>query len=652
MRKRLISKLLVLCMIVSMLPLSALAADLNWTESGENNNNYTYKLTSDTDLGDTYTIGQDAAPGTATYTIDLDAYTLTVDTVVIQPGNNLTLSGKTTEGKGVTSNKDTTTFQVGGSLTIDNGVTFLKQVKLEAYSVVRAFAARAVADANTPVDGTITLNGTFDKGLTIAKDVKATLGSDAKVTANGITLENGAVLTLTGGTITGDIVVPEGATLTVAANATVSVTGAVKVAGKITYGEGATLTASDKVIIEEGGTAEAPVGAVQYEYAVTAGENGAVSYSIYENSTATAPITDGTGMIAAGTNGNVYVPSGHKVVFTADPAADYKVYEVQLNGTPVTEGEEAYTYDAPASDGDPATLTLENVSAVGSVVAKFQKIDNGGSGGGTGGGGGGGGSTGYAVSVNDTAHGTVSVNPKNASKGDTVTVTVTPNRGYALDTLVVTDRNGKQVELTRVSDTEYTFVMPASAVTVKATFRAALPFSDVSSSDWYYEAVLYAYENGLMGGTSDTTFEPGLNLSRAMMAQLLYNLEGKPAAGAGSTFTDVSGDAWYAEAVNWAVSAGLVGGYGNGTFGPNDSITREQLATFLYRYAEYKGDATSASGSLSGFTDADQVSDWALNALRWAVGEGVVGGIGNGQLAPKGTATRAEVAQLFLNYLG
>ena len=176
------------------------------------------------------------------------------------------------------------------------------------------------------------------------------------------------------------------------------------------------------------------------------------------------------------------------------------------------------------------------------------------------------------------------------------------------------------------------------------------PFTDVPEDAWYKEAVDYVYANGLMSGTSATIFAPSTQLSRAMMVQILYNLEDRPAAAESAAFTDVAADAWYADAVNWAAGEGIVSGYGNGKFGPDDLITREQMANMLYYYAQYKGYDVSASGELSSFTDGASTSSWAAEAVQWAVGSGLLSGKGGGVLDPQGTATRAEAASIFMRF--
>ena len=268
------------------------------------------------------------------------------------------------------------------------------------------------------------------------------------------------------------------------------------------------------------------------------------------------------------------------------------------------------------------------------------------------------GSTRYTVSVEDTDNGSVKVSPTRASKGSTVTVTVKPDEGYELDELTVTDKNGDSVKLTDKGDGKYTFQMPASKVTVEAVFTAVepepegLPFTDVTSGDWFYDAVAYVYDKGMMEGTTDTTFAPTMNLTRSMIAQVLYNLEERPEAPGAAGFTDVAAGAWYADAVNWAAARGIVKGYDTGAFGPEDSVTREQLAAILYRYAQVKGyDTTQGGMAVREFSDSASISDWAQEAMAWAVNAQVLSGKGNGVLDPQGTATRAEVAQMLMNFV-
>ena len=261
-------------------------------------------------------------------------------------------------------------------------------------------------------------------------------------------------------------------------------------------------------------------------------------------------------------------------------------------------------------------------------------------------------STGYKVTVAAADNGGVTASPtSNVAKGATVTITVTPDKGYKLDKLTATDNSGKTLTLTKKNDTTYTFTMPALAVKVSATFvkePTKTDFNDVADSAWYADAVQYAVDKGMMNGIGNNLFAPEAVTNRGMIVTVLYRLDGEPNVSA-SSFVDVAGDAYYAKAVAWANANGIVNGYGNGKFGPNDAITREQFAAILYRYAQYKDYDVTAVASLDAFSDAQTVSAYAVPALRWAVGAGVVNG-SDGKVNPQSGATRAQAAQLLMNF--
>lgn len=274
-----------------------------------------------------------------------------------------------------------------------------------------------------------------------------------------------------------------------------------------------------------------------------------------------------------------------------------------------------------------------------------------------------GGSSSYTITTKDTDNGSISVSPSRASSGRTVTITVDPDEGYVLDELTVTDSNGEKVELTKVSDTKYTFTMPRSRVTIEATFvedpdyvepdpstSVADIFDDIQPGAWYEDAVQFAYDEGIMTGTSKTTFEPNTTTTRGMIVSILHRLEGNPVV-TEEAFSDVSADDWYGKAVAWASSEGIVGGYGDGTFQPNKAITREEMASILYRYAQYKDQDVSARADLTKYTDADQVGAWAEEVMQWANAEGLINGMTEDTLVPQGNATRAQVAAMFQRYL-
>lgn len=261
--------------------------------------------------------------------------------------------------------------------------------------------------------------------------------------------------------------------------------------------------------------------------------------------------------------------------------------------------------------------------------------------------------TDYAVVLAGADNGTVSSSHRDAGYGTTVTVTAVPDEGYVLEKLTVTDADGKTLPLIGKGDGKYAFSMPASKVTVEASFAKLVrdcpskDFTDVDPAAWYHEAVDYALENGFMSGMGDGIFNPDGNLTRAMLCQILYSREGEPAVTGTSSFADVADDEWYTGAITWAEAHGIVSGYEDGTFGPNDPITREQLAAILWRYAG----RPAAGETLNGFIDAGKVSEYAEAALSWAVRQGIVSGKGEGILDPGGNATRAEFASMLMRYL-
>ena len=176
-----------------------------------------------------------------------------------------------------------------------------------------------------------------------------------------------------------------------------------------------------------------------------------------------------------------------------------------------------------------------------------------------------------------------------------------------------------------------------------------MPFTDVSSNEWYYDAVKYVYDNGMMNGIDSTTFSPNNTTTRGMIVTILHRLEGEPSAAAAG-FTDVASGQWYTDAIAWAAANDIVNGYSETEFGPNDTITREQMAAILYRYASFKGYDVTATASLSDYTDAALISGYATAAMQWANAEGLITGVTNTTLNPQGNATRAEVATILMRF--
>lgn len=256
----------------------------------------------------------------------------------------------------------------------------------------------------------------------------------------------------------------------------------------------------------------------------------------------------------------------------------------------------------------------------------------------------------YPVTAPDKAdNGSVSVSPKNAIQGSTVTVKVTPDSGYVVDRVTVTDNRGNEVKLTQKGVGTYTFTMPAGQVTVTAAFAPAAeqsPFRDVSASDYYYDAVKWAAEEGITSGTSADLFSPSAPCTRAQMVTFLWRAAGSPSVGGTLTFTDVSEDAYYAPAVRWAASVGVTSGTSADRFSPDDPCTRGQMAAFLYRWQQ----SPAASGS-NPFADVAD-SDYYYAAVLWAYQKGVTQGVSASAFAPSAPCTRGQMAMFLYQLKG
>ena len=209
---------------------------------------------------------------------------------------------------------------------------------------------------------------------------------------------------------------------------------------------------------------------------------------------------------------------------------------------------------------------------------------------------------------------------------------------------LIVSQNGQQNKTIVADEGEY--VMEGHS---DPSQGGSLPFTDVTASDWFYEKVQYVYENNIMVGVSNTKFDPYATLDRAQAVQILYNLEGQPRVTGSTSFSDVAGH-WAIQAIQWASEEGIAAGDGDGTFRPNDSITREEFAQMLYNYSRYKWYDISASGDLAKFQDTDKVSDWAITAIKWANGHGLINGHDDGTIDPQGPAQRCQAASILCQY--
>lgn len=618
MKQRMLSALLAASMVLTMAP-AAFAADaaegelenITW---GENN---TYELSADTTLKSVYTINGDTD---AVYTIDLDTHTLKVGTIEVAPNGNLAILSNTTETDKVgtvaaANEKDGIEFQVGGKLTLGPKVTFADPVGIYAFEPDTAVAALATIPqlvnraVNGETESVVTLNGgNFEKGLTVSQPTTIPAGKTVEGT---ITVNKGASLTVAG----------EAGTIVANDGATIDVTGKVDTI-QIVEGAQPTITAP------EGTTYEIVTanGEVKATHEVTMNVAAGGTADLY-STTASAGEHKAP---AKSENSNVYLISEDATQIVVVPKADagYEVEKVTLavNGTEndLQKTGERYTYDKALTSDATITVTFTETS-----------------GGSSGSSGGGSSSSSNKPSVSVSgAGGKVTV----SSNG---TVTITPDKGYQIAKITV---NGKEVAIP--ADGKLTGLTKNDKVVVtfaKITDGSSTLFADVADDAWYADAVRYVFEKGMMNGTSSTTFSPNETTTRAMIVTMLHRLENEPTASAAG-FTDVASNTYYANAVAWAAANGVVTGVSETSFAPNDAITREQLAAILYRYAELKGYNVSASGSLSGYTDASQISSYATTAMQWANSTGLITGKTSTTLSPKGNATRAEVATILMRF--
>lgn len=432
-------------------------------------------------------------------------------------------------------------------------------------------------------------------------------GSTAQITTNN---ENGQAIDLAGGSTVkkGDT------TITVGKSDEGDAGGSyVDNNGNIILGANSTVTDSNNNVIPlpNGGSVDQNGTVQEKPVSVTGVTLDKTSLSLYEGDTVTLTATV---MPENATNKNVTWSSDNTAVATVE------------NGNVKAVSRGTATITVTTTDGN----------HTGSCTVTVSRESSGGDGSS---------STTYAVSVEDGKNGSVSVSPKRAEKGDTVTITVKPDTGYELDELTVTEKNGDSVKLTKKSDTQYTFTMPASKVEIQASFKAedvaptvpSASFTDIPSNAYYADAVAWAVEKGITNGTSDTTFSPDATCTRAQVVTFLWRAAGSPAVSSATGFTDVDGNSYYAQAVAWAVANGITNGTSATTFSPDAVVTRAQVVTFLWRY-----EGSKAAGTRSGFADVDAGAYYA-GAVDWAVEHGITQGTSNTTFSPDADCTRGQI---------
>ena len=379
-------------------------------------------------------------------------------------------------------------------------------------------------------------------------------------------------------------------------------------------------------------------------------------YTSVENAIAAASANDTvTDLTAAASNDTFTVTLNYTNEVT--PTVKYTLEEkddTKFTFPANNPSRSGYTFLGWKTENDDKLYKAEEEYSVTTNVeftAQWSRNSSGGSGGGSS-------TPSYTISADKADNGSVSVSPQSAKKGDTVTVTLKPESGYELDKLTVKDSDGKEVTVTDKGDGKYTFTMPASKVTVSAAFKKTAAvhdcpsknFTDVDTAQWYHEGVDYVVEKGMMNGVSSTSFAPNADTTRGMIVTILYRLEGSPAVASAASFSDVAAGQYYADAVAWASANGIVTGYDSSKFGPNDKITREQLAAILYRYAGFKKYDVSKTSDLSSYTDSASISGYAADALKWANAESLINGVGDSRIAPQGSAVRAQAATILMRF--
>ena len=370
-----------------------------------------------------------------------------------------------------------------------------------------------------------------------------------------------------------------------------------------------------------------------YWYKSTVGQNGSIAFTTREGF---SPFTISTANDAAAEINDVGYASLQDAVNAVQNGQSIKVLKGSQSA--VVSRTISFTLDENGQTGTSVTAGANTTRAITGTTYSFTYTAPASTGTGS--------VSTYAITAAAGANGAIAPNGKtDVASGKDQVYTITPNKGYTVSDVLV---DGKSVGAV----TTYTFKNVTAAHTISVTFKAAQwvnHFTDVKSTDWYYDAVKYVNENGLFAGTSDTAFSPTMTMTRGMLVTVLYGMAGKPDVPAATTFSDVAANAYYAKAVAWAAANKLVTGYTNGKFGPNDPVTREQMVTILYGYAAAKGYDVQKTADLTAFPDASSVAAYAVTSMKWAVANGLIAG-SDGKLMPGSGAQRAQVAAILASF--
>ena len=578
------------------------------------------------------------------------------DSLGIYTRNNIKISGGDVTGIGSTGERNSIgIFASSGDMIISGGDVTGKSGTGELSCGIATNTKLEIKSATVKAEGG-TASTQFSCGLYAAETCSI---EDSTVTATGGTTEQGNSSGIFAGDTTSAQVIP----VTIK-NATVTATGGTASNGN-SSGISATNTIAAVTVTIEDATVTA-----------TGGSAGTGSYGILAKTTGTGQSADvtinGNSVVRLNTTGD-HAETIHGTTVNRNSGIVFENGEGTVYGTVTLQEDLTVGADESLTIPQDATLLIpENVTLTNrGTMTNNGTINNQGTltiepGGGLAGSGTVTGNSvewpytpppanpNYRIDVTTTEGGTVTKDPAAAKAGETVTLTPAPEEGYEVGDVTVTDRFGDAVEVTEQADGTYTFTMPNGQVSVNVTFvevqTEPLPFTDVNEGDWFHDAVRYVYDNGLMDGVGDGQFAPNATTNRAMVVTILYRLAGEPDVSGDLGFTDVAAGLWYTDAVTWAAQKGIVNGISETEFAPSGDLTREQLATVLYRYAESMGYDVSASVGLSGFPDAGDIQSYATQALSWAVAEGLLQGFEDDTLRPQGNATRAQIATILMRF--
>lgn len=581
-------------------------------------------------------------------------------------GGSLTTSGSAS-GEGIK-------FYVGApkatnattSLTVtDNAIVDARTGGISASRILETLPTPKPTGENSSgivfdgTEGTVYGEVTLDKSLTINQGETLTIPSGSSLNANGKLTNEGTINVESGGSVSGKLsggttittptinAPPQDKKVQAGSTAEFSVTASAGEGEQLTYQwqQKATVTESEweditNAINASYTTAPTTTDMSGYQYRCVVKSASGVSVissaATLTVETYTPPTTytiraDVTPAGAGSVSGGGSYTEGTSVTLTATANSGYR-FVGWMEGDQTVSTDTTYAFPANSNR---------------SLTAQFDRISSGG----------GDSDPTYSITLpSRVTGGELKLSRRYAEKGETVTLTAVPDEGYELDTLTVTDSKGNEIDLTHKGGNEYIFKMPAGRVEIEVSFReieVELPFTDVPEGAWYADAAAYVYEHGLMAGTSATTFAPDATTSRSMIATILWRMAGSPVVNYAMNYTDVAQGQWCSEAIRWATSEGIVGGYGNGLFGTNDPITREQFAAMLYRFAQEQGYDVSIgeNTNILSYTDVADLSEYAISAMQWAVGAGIINGTGDGStLSPQGQATRAQAAVMLMRF--